>query len=156
MIFQDYIPSIPIDNLNDHNVLVLNLTSMQNATEKCHYSELVGEPLKLELNFIFPLECNTKVVLLGERMPSVALEKFGVFGKIFTMNNMSLQRIIKRIPLLKCWFCGSFPFAYDPTLDYDTFAIINRQPSNQQGEHWIKIANSCQKLYFADRFGRKL
>ena len=24
-----------------------------------------------------------------------------------------------------------------------------------QGEHWIMIANSCQKLYFADSFGRK-
>ena len=24
-----------------------------------------------------------------------------------------------------------------------------------QGEHWIMIANSCQKLYFADSLGRK-
>ena len=24
-----------------------------------------------------------------------------------------------------------------------------------QGEHWIMIANSCQKLYYADSLGRK-
>ena len=24
-----------------------------------------------------------------------------------------------------------------------------------QGEHWIMIANACQKLYFADSLGRK-
>ena len=28
------------------------------------------------------------------------------------------------------------------------------QPSNMQGEHWIMIANSCHKLYFADSLGR--
>ena len=34
--FQDDIPSIPIDNFKDHYVLVFDLTSMQDATEKCH------------------------------------------------------------------------------------------------------------------------
>ena len=53
MNFQDYIPSIPIDNFKDHYVLVFHLTSMQDATENCHYLELVGEPVRLELNFIF-------------------------------------------------------------------------------------------------------
>ena len=56
MNFQDDIPSIPIDNIKDHYVLVFHLTSMQDATENCHYPELVGEPLRLELNFTFPLE----------------------------------------------------------------------------------------------------
>ena len=56
MNFQDDIPSIPTDNFKDHYVLVFGLTSMQDATEKCHYPELVGEPLRLELNFTFPLE----------------------------------------------------------------------------------------------------
>ena len=39
-------------------------------------------------------------------------------------------------------------------LDNDTFAIINTQPSNMQGEHWIMIANFCQKLSFTDSLGR--
>ena len=42
MKFQDDIPSIPIDNFKDHYVLVFDLTSMQDATENCHWPELVG------------------------------------------------------------------------------------------------------------------
>ena len=81
MNFQDDIPSIPIDNFQDHYVLVFDLTSMQDATEHCHYPELVGEPLRLELNFNTALEHVTEVIVLGERMSSVAVDKFGVVGK---------------------------------------------------------------------------
>ena len=81
MNFQDDIPSIPIDTFKDHFVLVFDLTSMQDATEKCHYPELVGEPLRLELNSTFPLEHVTELIVLGERMSSVADDKFGVVGK---------------------------------------------------------------------------
>ena len=81
MNFQDDIPSKPIDNFKDHYVLVFDLTLMQFATEKCHYPELVGKPLRLELNFTFPLEHNTEFSGLGERMSSVAVDKFGVFEK---------------------------------------------------------------------------
>ena len=81
MNFQDDIPSIPIDNLKDHYVLVFDLTSMQDATENCRYPELVGEPLRLELNFTFPLEHVTELIVLGERMSSVAVDKFSVIGK---------------------------------------------------------------------------
>ena len=51
MSFQDDIPSIPIDNFKNHNLLIFQLSSMQDATEICHYPELVAEPLRLELNF---------------------------------------------------------------------------------------------------------
>ena len=34
--FQNDIPSIPIDNSKDHCILVFDLTSMQDVTEKCH------------------------------------------------------------------------------------------------------------------------
>ena len=71
------------------------------------------------------------------------------------MDNFVLQQIINRIPLLKFRYLGSFPSDYVPTLENDTFAIINTQPSNIQGEHWIMVANSHQKLYFADSLGRK-
>ena len=81
MNFQDDIPSIPIDDFKDHYVLVFDLTSMQDATENCHYLELVGEPLRLELNFTNLLENVTELIVLGERMSSVAVEKFGVVGK---------------------------------------------------------------------------
>ena len=81
MNFQDDIPSIPSDNFKDHYVLVFDLTSMQNATENCHYPKLVGEPLRLELNFTFPVEHAAELIVLGERMSSVAVDKFGVVGK---------------------------------------------------------------------------
>ena len=81
MNFQDHIPSVPIDNSEDHYVLMFDLTLMQDATENCHYPELVGEPLRLELNFTFPLGHVTELILVGERMSSVAVEKFGVVGK---------------------------------------------------------------------------
>ena len=81
MNFQDDIPSIPIDNFKDHYVLVFDLTSMQDATENFHYPELIGEPLRLELNFTFPLEHVTELIALGEQMASVAVDKFGVVGK---------------------------------------------------------------------------
>ena len=83
MNFQEDIPSIPIDNFKDHYVLVFDLTSMQDATENFHYPELVGEPLRREVNFTFPLEQVTKLIVLGERMSSVAVDKFGVVGKNF-------------------------------------------------------------------------
>ena len=66
-----------------------------------------------------------------------------------------MQQIINRIPLLKFRFLGSLPSDHVPTLDNDTFAIINTQPSNMQGEHWIMIANFRHELYFADSLGRK-
>ena len=47
------------------------------------------------------------------------------------------------------------PRDYVPTLDNDTFAIINTHPIIMQGEHCLMIANSRQKLYFADSLGRK-
>ena len=79
--FQEDIPSVPIDDFKDHYVLVFDLTSMQDATENCHDPEFVGEPLRLELNFTNPLENVTELILLGERMLSVAVDKVGVVGK---------------------------------------------------------------------------
>ena len=70
------------------------------------------------------------------------------------MDNFALQ-IINRIPLLKFRYFGSFPSDYVPTLDKDTFATINTQPSNMQGKHWIMIANFRHELYFADSLGCK-
>ena len=63
------------------------------------------------------------------------------------MDNFALQQIINRIPLLKFRYLGSFPSDYVPTLDNDTFAIINTQPSNMQGEHWIMIANFRHEFF---------
>ena len=81
MKFQDDIPSMPIDNFKDHYKPVFDLTSMQVATGNCHNLELVGEPLRPELNSTFPLEHVTELVVLGEKMSSVAVDKLCVVGK---------------------------------------------------------------------------
>ena len=66
MNFRDDIPSIPFDDFKNHYELVFDLTSMQDSTEKCHYPELVGESLRLALNFTFLLEHITKLIVMGE------------------------------------------------------------------------------------------
>ena len=62
-------------------MLVFDLTSMQEATEHCYYPELIGEPLRLELYFSSPLGKVREVIVWGERMSCVAVDKFGVVGK---------------------------------------------------------------------------
>ena len=79
--FQDDIPSIPVGNFKDHYVVVFGLTSMQDATQHCHYPEIIGEPLILVLYFSSPLEKVRGVIVLGERMSFVAVDKFDVVGK---------------------------------------------------------------------------
>ena len=155
MIFQVDISSIPIGNFKDHYVLVFDLNSMQDAIENCHYPERVGEPLKLELNFIFPLEHVSELFVLGERMSSVAIDKFGVARKKIWNGIFFLLQTINRIPLLKYRYRGSVPSDFVPNHDNDTFANIKTQPNYMQGEHWIKIKTSRQVLYFADSLGRK-
>ena len=71
------------------------------------------------------------------------------------MDHFALQQFINRIPLLKFRYLGSFPSNYVQTLDNDTFAIINKQPSKMQGKHWIMIANLRHELFFADSLGCK-
>ena len=157
MNFQDDIPSVPIDNFKfkDHYVLVFDLTSMQDATENCRYPELVGEPLRLELDFSFPLQNVTELNVLGERMSSTAADTFGVDGKnvrngksFYPTNNQPQLTFQVSVPRLFS--------LYVPTLDNDIFAINITQPSRMQAEHWIMIANSRQTLYFADSLGSEL
>ena len=90
MSFQDDIPSIPIDNFKDHYVLVFDSTSMQDASGNFHYPQLVGEPMRLELNFTFPLEHVTELIVLGEKLSSVAVDKFDVVGITSKRKNVSL------------------------------------------------------------------
>ena len=74
-------PSIPIDNFKDHYLLVFELTSMQDATEKCHYPKRVGEPLRREQKFKFPQDHVTELTVLSERISSAAINYFGLVGK---------------------------------------------------------------------------
>ena len=79
--FEGDIPSLPVDNFKEHYVLVFDLTPMQDATERCQYPEMFGEPPRLELYFSSRLENVKEVTVLGERMSSIAVDKFGAVGK---------------------------------------------------------------------------
>ena len=81
MNFQGDIPSIAIETSRDHYVLVFDLTSVQDATEKFHYPEPAGVPLRLELNFAFPYKHVTELIVLGKQVSLVAVDKFGVVGE---------------------------------------------------------------------------
>ena len=61
--------------------LMFALTLMQDGTDKFHHPELVGEPLRLELNFTSPLEHVTKLNTLGERKRLIAVDKLSSIGK---------------------------------------------------------------------------
>ena len=54
---------------------------MQDAIETCPYPELVGKPLGLELIFTFALGHVTELIVLGERMSLVAVNRFDNVGK---------------------------------------------------------------------------
>ena len=81
MNFQGDIQSTSIDDFKDHYVMVFDLTSMQDATENLHYPELVGEPLRLEINSTYHHENVTELIVLGELKSLVVVDKFGVVGK---------------------------------------------------------------------------
>ena len=134
---------------------MFELTSMQDVTENCPYPELVGEPLRLELNFTFPQDTLLKSSYWANECLRLQLASLILLEKTSKMDNVSLQQIINRIPLLKYVIRGSFPSDYVSTLDNDIFAYINTQPRNMQGEHWIMVAKFCQILCFADSLGRK-
>ena len=126
MNFQDEIPLIPIDKLTNHYVIVFDSTSKQDATENCQDA--------------------TELIVMGERMSSVAVNKVGVVGEVSKMDSASLQQIINRFPQLKYRYRGSFPSDCFPFLKNDTFAIINTPPSETQCELLIMITISCQRF----------
>ena len=128
---------------------------MQDATENCHYRELVGEPMRLELNFSFPLEQFTELVVLGGRRSWVAVDKFCAVGIKIKKDSVFLQQKINRIPQLNYRYRSSSPLEYVQLLTMTLLPLQNTQPSKMQCEHWITIANSCQTLYFAGCLGRK-
>ena len=72
-----------MDSFEDQYVLVIDLMLVQDAIEHCHDPEMMKEQLSLALNFTFALEHFTDVIVLRERMSSVAVDKLGVVGENF-------------------------------------------------------------------------
>ena len=74
-------PALPMEDFQNHYILVFDLNSLQDAAEQLHYPELSGESLRLEMYFQFSLEQVTEVIVLGERLSNVQIDKFGIVAK---------------------------------------------------------------------------
>ena len=61
MQFNKDFPALPMEDFQNHYILVFDLTSLQVAAEQLHNPELSGESLRLEMFFQFPLEQVTEV-----------------------------------------------------------------------------------------------
>ena len=81
MQFNEDFPALPMEDFQNHYVLVFDLTSLQDAAEQLHYPEFSGESLRLEIFFQFPLEQVTEVIVLGERLSNIQIDKFGTVAK---------------------------------------------------------------------------
>ena len=81
MQFNEDFPVLPMEDFQNHYILVFDLTSLQDAAEQLHYPELSGGSLRLEKFFQFPLEQVTEVIVLEGRLSNVQIEKLGRVAK---------------------------------------------------------------------------
>ena len=83
MQFNEDFPALPTEDSQNHYILVFDLTSLQDAAEQLHYPELNGESLRLEMFFQYLLEQVTGVIVLGERLSNIQIDKHTtVAGKV--------------------------------------------------------------------------
>ena len=76
-----------------------------------------------------------------------------LWERVFEMDNISLKQFVNRLSLLKYRYIGSFLSDIVPKFPKDTFPIINTQPGNTRGEHWVMNAKFHNELFFADSLG---
>ena len=146
MYFRVDIPSFEFDNVKNKSVLVFDLTSMLDATEYLNCQELVGERLRLELNFTFHLKHVTDFFLYflyrGNDCLWLQLTNLVWLGRTSNMDNSFFQHTQVSVHwFISLWLCSNLwqrPFGY-------------YQNATQQyaGEPSIKIANFWHEMYLA-------
>ena len=153
--FQDEAPlEIPIDSYKDHYVQVFDLIPMQNPIGKSHCPDLVGEPIRLELKFTFPLKHVTELIVLGNEGLWMQLTCFVFLEGKSERDKVSLQQLLNHIQLLKYRYFGSFLSDFVSILDKDTFAFVNNNPAKCRvaNEYWMQTP----KLFSEDFLDRKM
>ena len=83
MQFNEGFPALPMEDFQNHYILVFELTSLQDAAEHLLYTELSGECLRLEMFLSISLEQVTEVIVLGERLSNIQIDNFGTVAKNF-------------------------------------------------------------------------
>ena len=81
MKFNEEILALPNHQLQNHYILVFNLTSLLDAGENIHYPELSGESNQLEMFFDRLLRNLTEITVLGERMSTVRIDQFEMIAE---------------------------------------------------------------------------
>ena len=70
-------PGIPLEDYDNHFVQVFDLTSTQEANVQIYYPDVVAASLRLELKFTTPITAATEVVIFGERISTIFIDKNG-------------------------------------------------------------------------------
>ena len=77
MQFNEVFLALPIEDFQNHYILVFDLTSLQDAAEHLQYPELSGENWRLENS-----KQVAEVIVLGERLSNNSIDKFRTVAKI--------------------------------------------------------------------------
>ena len=77
----DETPALPFDQFEHHYILVFDLTSLQDAADQIHYPELIGGSLRLEMYFAESLEKALEVIVLGEQLSTIYIDRAGSVAK---------------------------------------------------------------------------
>ena len=81
MQFKEDFSALPMEGFQNPKILVFDLTSLKDAAQQLHYPELSGENLRSEMFFQFPLVQVTEVIVLGEKLSNVQIEKLETVDK---------------------------------------------------------------------------
>ena len=69
-----------------------------------------------------------------------------------TTDNFQLDKVGKQLFGNK--YIGTFSSDNIPTMRQGQYCIVNTDPSNMPGEHWVGLARMSKKILFYDSFGR--
>lgn len=75
--FEEDGPNIPLSDYENHFVLVFDLTSTQESNVLLYYPDVVGGSLRLEMYFERNLTETIEVIVLGERLSTIFIDKGG-------------------------------------------------------------------------------
>ena len=127
MLFNEDFPALPLENFQNHYILVFDLTSLQDAAEQLHYRDLSGESLRLEMFFQFPLVQVAEMIVLGERLSNVQIDKFGTVAETFSFFEFSgsYKDIVTFLILISLLLSMYYLFCFSSDLNLQQKQIMN-------------------------------
>lgn len=81
MTFNDDPPDMPLNDFENHFIQVYDITSLHDAGESLYYPELIGGSIRVELIFNESLADPTEVIILGERLSTILIDRHGTVAK---------------------------------------------------------------------------